>query len=358
MNSKERFKAACEFKNLRRPPVDYIAHKLTDEKLKRHIGADTEVQLLDYLGSNFYYLSCRDISQNEGFMKCYKHKLDVNETERTCSLGIRWIRGAYDHKFCVDEATKGPLENISSKQEILSYKWPKPSDFDFSTLFDECEMNAQRVIVGGLWTGIMGDSYRMYGFEKFLLDMAMRPEFIKTLVDKITEVYLKLNDYYFSTLKGKMDVWFFGNDFGSQNGLLLSPEMWYRFFYDNIKKLTSLAHSYNLKVMAHSCGSISEIIPYLIKAGVDILDPIQVTAKGMEPETLAKKFGGKIVFHGGNDTQHVLPESSTEQVREHALYNIRTFGRNGGYIFAPSQLLGPDIPVENILAMYNAVRDS
>jgi len=107
--------------------------------------------------------------------------------------------------------------------------------------------------------------------------------------------------------------------------------------------------------MMHSCGAISEIIPNLIEAGVEILDPVQITAKGMEPETLAESFGGKIVFHGANDTQRILPNASPDEVKEHAKYNIETLGRYGGYIFAPSQLLGPDIPVENILAMYDVV---
>ena len=102
----------------------------------------------------------------------------------------------------------------------------------------------------------------------------------------------------------------------------------------------------------HSCGSISKIMPELIEAGVDILDPIQVTAKNMEPEFLAEQFGGQIVFHGGIDTQQVLPTATPEEVREHARHVTQTLGSKGGYIFAPSQLLGPDIPIENILAMY------
>ena len=153
-----------------------------------------------------------------------------------------------------------------------------------------------------------------------------------------------------------MDVWFFGNDFGHQGGLLLSKEMWRDFFFDNIKRLTALAHSYGLKVMMHSCGAVSEIIPDLIGAGVDILDPIQITATGMEPQTLAEKFGGKIVFHGGVDTQNVLPFGTPEEVAAHAHEVAETLGATGGYIFAPSQILGPDIPMENIVAMYEAIK--
>lgn len=353
MNSKERFETVCEFRQADRVPIDYIAHPEIDRKLRQQLDCETEEQLLDRLGCDFYYLPGRDISQNEGFLKYYKGPaLDTTEKERTCPLGIRWLRGAYEGKFSVDEAIAGPLENADTEQDILNHRWPKVEDFDFSSLLAECETHLDRVLIGGLWTGIMGDAYRMHGFENFLLNISLKPQLIKTLIDKMTDVYLELNDAVFSELKGKLDVWFFGNDFGSQNGLLLSTDMWHEFFFENITKLTGLAHSYDLKVMMHSCGAISEIIPYVIEAGVDILDPIQVTARDMEPLSLAEKFGGRIVFHGGIDTQQVLPHSTCEEVAAHARQVVGTLNQRGGYIFAPSQVLGPDIPIENIIAMY------
>lgn len=357
MNSKERFTATCEYRQLDRPPVDYQAHYETDARLKAHLGCRTEEELLDRLGCDFYYLPCRDISQREGFMAYYTGPaLDVTDTERTCAFGIRWTRGVYDAKFSVDEAIRGPLENAQTETDILKHRWPTPADFDFSLLHEACDAYANRVLIGGLWTGIMGDAYRLYGFQHFLTDMAENPQMIATLIDTLTDVYLELNDAVFAELKDKLDIWFFGNDFGSQNGLLFSPRMFRKFFLGNIAKLTKLAHRYNLKVMMHSCGSISKIIPQLIDAGVDILDPIQVTAKDMEPAFLAEQFGGQIVFHGGIDTQQVLPNATPEEVAEHAAYVTQTLGRKGGYIFAPSQLLGPDIPLENILAMYHCAK--
>jgi uroporphyrinogen decarboxylase len=357
MNSRDRFATACQFGTPDRIPIDYQGHYSTDKNLMTYLGIRKEVELLEVLGSDFYYLPSRDISQNEGFIKCYKGPdLDISEKERICPFGIRWQRGAYDHKFSVDEAIEGPLEKAQTSKEILQHQWPKVSHFDFSPLIEECETHKNRVIIGGLWTGIMGDSYRIHGFENFLLNMVMNPTLIKTLIDKVTDVYLELNDLLFSILKGKMDVWFFGNDFGSQNGMLFSPEMWCEFFIDNIKLLTDLAHSYNLKVMMHSCGGIVDIIPYLLEAGVDILDPIQITAKGMDLEFLASEYGGRMMLHGGVDTQEILPFASPEEVVAHVKYVINTLNRNGGYIFAPSQILGPDIPLENILAMYKVAR--
>jgi uroporphyrinogen decarboxylase len=354
MNSKERFKATCEFKKVDRVPIDYVADYKIDNILRKHFKINSEDELLEILNSDFYYLPCRDISQNEGFLSCYKGpELNMTEKERVCPFGIRFTRGAYKSKFNVDEAIRGPLENARTPKEILKHRWPKPSDFDFSILHQECESHSDKVIIGGLWTGIMGDSYRMFGFENFLLNMATNPKLVSTLIDKMTEVYLELNEAFFEELKGKFDIWYFGNDFGANDGLLFSFEMWYKFFFKNIKELIDLAHKYDLKVMIHSDGSICELIPYMINAGADILDPIQVTAKGMDLESLAENYKEKIVFHGGIDVQRLLVNGTPEEVRNNCIKTINLFGNSGGYIFSPSQVIGTDIPIENIIAMYN-----
>jgi uroporphyrinogen decarboxylase len=344
---------------MKKIPVDYLAHRSADSKLKAHLGLDSERELLDHLDCDFFYLPGRDISQNEGALPFYKGKLPVmTDAERICPLGIRWHRGAYDSKFTVDEAISGPLQKADlTEREILDFPWPKAADFDFSPLQTEAEKNSKRIRIGGLWTGIMGDSYRMHGFENFLLNIAMNPELMHTLIDRMSDMYLELNNKYFSALHGKMEIWFFGNDFGSQESLLMGKDMWADFFFENIRKLCALAHSHNLKVMMHSCGAISELIPLLIEAGVDILDPIQVTAKGMDPADLAQKFGGKITFHGGIDTQNILPRGTEEDVERHVREVVGTLAPTGRYIFAPSQILGTDIPMENIIRMYKTIGD-
>lgn len=354
MNSHQRFQLACAHREPDRPPTDYLAHPEADRRLRAALGVETERELLDRLGCVFFYLPGRDISQNEGALPFYKHRerLTLSATERTCSLGIRWQRGAFASKFAVDEAIAGPFSDASTAGDILAFPWPRAADFDFSPLQAEADANRDRVRVGGLWTGILGDSYRMLGFQNFLCALAADPDLAHTLVDRMTEMYLELNAAYFEALKGRLDVWFFGNDFGSQEALLFSAGMWGDFFCENIRRLTALAHAHGLKVMMHSCGAVAPLIPLLIEAGVDILDPIQVTAQGMVPSDLKARFGERLVFHGGIDTQRVLPFGSRDEVAGHVRATVATLGRGGGYIFAPSQILGPDIPTDNLLAMY------
>ena len=137
---------------------------------------------------------------------------------------------------------------------------------------------------------------------------------------------------------------------------MFSPQMLNDFFMDGFKELCDLAHSHNIKVMMHSCGSIVPIIPMLIQAGVDILDPIQVSAEGMEIEKLKDRFGDKIIFHGAIDTQQALPYGTVEDVRQHCIDTITILSAGGGYIFAPSQILQQDIPVENVDMMYKTAK--
>lgn len=358
MNSKLRVLRTCGFERPDRVPVDYQAHPAADAAFRRRLAVETEDELLDAIGADLYYLSVRDISQNEGVAKCYRGKrARLDGDRRTCPLGIVFTRGAYQSKFAVDEAVVAPLAGCSSEKDILAHDFPRAADFDFSCLAEEAERHAGRAVIGGLWTGIMGDSFRMYGFERFLTDIAMEPEIIHTLLDRMTDMYLELNEKYFEQLKGKMDIWFFGNDFGAQNGLLMGVDMWREFFFDNLKKLVSLAHGYGLKVMMHSCGAIAPLIDSLVEAGVDMIDPVQVTAVGMEPAGLAEKFGGRIVFHGGIDTQRVLPFASPERVREHVFETVSLLDRDGGYIFSPSQILDKDVPADNMAAMYGAIAE-
>jgi uroporphyrinogen decarboxylase len=358
VNSKERFLSVCGHKLPDRFPIDYLADQETDRRLRRFFDVESEDELLEVLECDFYYLPFRDISQNESFLPFYKGpELERTETERLCPFGIRYMRMAFDSKFAVDEAIQGPLENAVSSTDILKHRWPDMDCFDLEPLHAECEEHKDKIIIGGMWSGILGDCYRMLGFQNFLTNMAMNPPMIRTLVDRMTEFYLELNERVFSILKGKIDVWFWGNDYATQDGLLFSMTMFEDYFLKNIKHLTELAKSYGLKIMEHTCGAVSEILPLLIEAGVDIIDPVQVSAKGMEPTVLKEKYGKDIVFHGGIDTQHVLPHLQPLEVYDHACDIMSTLGSNGGYIFAPSQILQSDIPVENIAAMYRAAKD-
>lgn len=358
MTSKQRFTAAVERRQPDRVPMDYQSSHAVDVQLRQAYGVQSERELLDTLGCDFYYLSVRDISQNETSVPIYRGpELWSSETERVCPFGIRFRREARADKFGVDEAIEGPLESARTERDILSHSFPEPSWFDVEQLLPECEQYADKVIIGGFWSGIFGDSYRMHGFQNFLLNMAAAPELIHALVRRTTDFYLELNERLFRTIGDKMTVFFMGNDFGVQNGLLFSEQMWLDFFYDPYRLLVEQAKSYGYLVMVHSCGSIYPLLKHFVSLGVDILDPVQTTASNMVPEKLKRDFGDRLVFHGAVDTQSVLPTATSEQVAQHVGSLIQVLGKNGGYILSSCNSIQNDTPIENVQTMYAVGRD-
>jgi len=359
MTAHERVHAACAHRAPDRPPIDYMATREADIRIRRHLGAQSESDLLDALGCDLFHLSARDISQNEAALPIYRGPaLDVTETERTCPFGIRYRRGAFDWKFGADEVAVSPLAGATRAREVLEHPWPRPQWFDLDPVVAEAEEHAGRVVVSGFWTAIFGNAYRLHGFSNFLMNLSLNPELIRALVGRLTDFYLALNDRLFTALRGRAQIWYFGNDFGTQGGLLFSQEMWREFFGEPYRQLAELAHRHGLKVMTHSCGAVAELIGEFLEAGVDILDPVQTTAAGMEPAGLKLRFGERLVFHGGVDTQGVLPTADPGTVRRHVRGLIASLGAAGGYIFAPCNAIQADTPPANVLAMYEEARGS
>jgi len=359
VTSKERFWAALSHRHPDRVPIDYQAKHPVREKLKNLYGVSSERELLDALGCDFYYLSVRDISQNETSLPIYRGpELPFTDTERLCPFGIRFRRSVHDDKFGADEAIAGPLEGAATVKEILEYRFPDPSWFDMDALARECEGYSDKVIVGGFWTAVFGDSYRMHGFENFLLNMSMNPELIHTLIERMTDFYLELNERFFTAIGKRMDVFFMGNDFGSQGGLLFSEQMWLDFFHDPYERIIGHAKEKGYRVMVHSCGAIEPLLKHFISCGVEILDPVQTTASGMDAAELKKRYGERLVFHGAIDTQGILPHGSPDDVVVHVKETIKVLGKQGGYLFASCNSLQNDTPVENVRAMYETAKDA
>lgn len=357
MNSHERFETACAHRKPDRPPIDYTATRAADIAIRRHLGVKSERELLDALGCDLYHLTARDISQNEAALGIYRGPaLDIEDDERTCPFGIRYRRGAFDWKFGADEVAHSPLAEARSAREVLRHPWPKARWFDLDPLVAEAEEHSGRVVVSGFWTAIFGNAYRLHGFSNFLMNMSLNPELTKALVGRLTDFYLELNERLFSALRGRAQVYYFGNDFGTQAGLLFSREMWREFFGEPYRLLAGLARRHGLKVMTHSCGAVGELIDDFLEAGIDILDPVQTTAAGMDAAALKQRFGERLVFHGAVDTQGVLPGADENTVRRHVRSLIETLGEGGGYIFAPCNAIQADTPPQNVLAMYEEAR--
>lgn len=186
--------------------------------------------------------------------------------------------------------------------------------------------------------------------------MHTKPEVIRAIIDHVVDYEVEATRRFLQATDGLLDIAYFGNDFGTQRGMFISPRMWNDFIRQPLKRYFDVSHDYGCNVMNHSCGAIRDIIPSLIADGVDILDPIQVAADGMDLAGLVRDFGDVVSFHGGVDTQRTLPFGSAADVRAEVRSYLALTREKGGYILCGSQEFIEDIPLDNILAMYDENR--
>ena len=261
------------------------------------------------------------------------------------------------------EVAASPLAAATTVEEIQAYgHWPSPDWFDYGTVEAQCETirKAGRVVV------FMGDRLNrlaqlkpaMYlrGIEQILVDMRLNPELAAAIFSRIGAFYYAYAERIFEAANGKLDILLMGDDFGSQNGPLVSPEMWVDFLSEGFARYVEIAKGYGLRVMHHTCGAVRPIIPLMIECGLDILQSLQPEASGMDPRQLKAAFGDRLAFHGGLSIQRTLPFGTPEDVRREVKDRVEALAPGGGYILCTSHNIQADTPVENVKALLEAYR--
>ena len=346
MTSKERVRAAIQHKTPDRVPCSFQGVDVAVEKVQKALGVNTLKEIHDKLDIDIWRVDAPYIGP------ALPVKTDAEgRTVTTHWLGFKEIEfwnGAEYNKHVVHY----PLDNMETVEELEAYPWPDPDWFDYAALARECEKNENRALLIG-WPGVFQIASFMVNDQKLFIDMAAEPEFAQAMFDKLVDFEVEYYSRMFEAADGRIDILKVCDDYGTQSGMLFSNDMWKQYFTRNTKRLADLCHKHNAFYMQHSCGAVRNIIPHLIDCGVDALDPIQ-KVEGMEPEGLKADFGDKLCFHGGIDTQHLLPHGTPEAVKAEAERFIERLNHEGGYILAPSQDFEGDVPAENILALYAA----
>ena len=196
--------------------------------------------------------------------------------------------------------------------------------------------------------------------EDWYISPLIRPDYVKEVFDRQTDIALENLKLYFEAVGDRISVIVLcGTDFGSQNSLMLSPDVFRELYIPYYKKMTDWIHkNTSWKIFKHSCGAVEPLVPLFIEAGFDILNPVQISAIGMEPDVLKQKYGDKITFWGGGiNTQTTLPEGTQNEVRKEVHQLVSTFGKNGGFVFNTIHNVQPNVPVENFLAMIDALNE-
>ena len=252
----------------------------------------------------------------------------------------------------------GVFAECEDPSEVDAFDWPDEQFIDFAPTLAEIDRAraAGQAVLSGSWSCFFHNVCDFFGMENYFVKMYTDPDVVDAVTEHVVDFYLRINERLFAQASDKIDMFFFGNDFGSQLDTLISPEMFERFVMPAFQKFTDQAHRHGMKVLLHSCGSIYRVIPRLIDAGVDALHPIQAKAANMNAEKLAREFNGQIVFVGGLDTQQLLPTATPRQIKEE-VYRLRDlFGPN--YVVSPShESILPDVPWENVQAMAEAAAE-
>jgi len=266
--------------------------------------------------------------------------------------------GIERHGIGYGQPTTHPLADATLK-EVHDYPWPDPEWMDVSGIRAEAETYAgQYAILGGDWSPFWHDAIDLLGMEGLFLRMYDAPEVVDAVMGHLVDYYAAVSERIFDAAADAIDIFFIGNDLGSQTGPLLSPALFDRFVLGHLARLIDLGHAFNLKVMLHCCGGFAPLIPSLIGAGLDGLHAIQPSCAGMDLATLKADFGRRILFNGCIDSHHVLIEASPDIVRRRTREVLDVMKPGGGFAAGPSHdWVLPETPVENVVAMFDAVAE-
>jgi uroporphyrinogen decarboxylase len=259
------------------------------------------------------------------------------------------------------ETCNPPLENANCEKDISNYNWKYFTDEYLRNLENKAKWlyeETNYAIMGGFGGSIVEEAETLLGWSNFMMDLIANPDFIEILMDKLVEVHLKNLKGYLQAVSPYIQIIQMGDDLGTQNGPLISPDLYKSMIKSRHKKIYQYVKKHSdLYLFLHSCGSIYDFIPDLIDAGVDILNPVQFTAAKMDSAILKKDFGKKITFWGGGvDTQKLLPFGTPEEIAEQVKEQMKILGQGGGYVFAAVHNIQANVPVENILSVYETAK--
>jgi uroporphyrinogen decarboxylase len=336
------------------------------ERLKRHLGIEEPTDTMSIIHSVAHpaeaVLRRFDIDTRNVQPGPYADGPDrwIDENHYVDIFKVHWSRTAKEvdqHFLHTDGPFYGGKLTIDA---IENHEWPDPRNPGLAAgvreRVEEIKRNGDHAVCLYLPGGVIHRGYAMRGFEAYLKDLYKNPEALCRLMDKLCDFWVGTAETVIQAAgPDNVDVVYFGEDLGTQDGCMFDPDGIYarylkprhRRMVESVKSLTNGA-----KVCFHCCGSAYHFIDHLIDIGVDALNPVQVTAKNMEPERLQAEFGGRIAFWGGINTQRILPWGTPEEVAAETRRIIDILGKDGGYVLTAVHNIQAEVPPENIVAMY------
>ena len=339
------------YQNLRRhldlPEIEariaFVAEQLVlvDDDLAQRLQTDVRA-VLPGMASSFEY-AFRD----EGAYQAYNDE-----------WGIGWRmpkRGGFYY-----DMYHHPLAGAATLDEFKKYPFPDPlDDGRFALLRAQAEVTVAQgkaVALAGPCAGIAEVVSWLRGYEQYYIDLALNQEWVATMLDRLVEYKSAFWERALREVGELVDVVVEADDLGGQHAPLFSPRTYRTLIQPRHKRLFSfIKEQAPVKIFYHTCGAVKRLIPDLIEAGIDILNPVQISAAGMDPVELKREFGQDLVFWGGGvDTQAVLGTATPEEVEAHVKCNIEALAPGGGFVFAAVHDIQANVPPENIVAMWES----
>jgi len=380
MTPKERLLAALQHREPDRVPFDLGStgvtgvHRIAYRNLLAHLGMETDgVRICDPIQQlaevdeevlRRFGVDTRGVRPRPS--SSWSLKIETEKggkyTHFTDEFGIRWSMPRQGGLYY--DMTSHPLEGATTEEEIESHPFPDPQDpARVAGLREEAERLADEgwaVVLNGPGEGPFERALWLRGFERFFIDLIRSPALALALLDRLVDFRIKFWELLLREVGDLAQVVIEGDDLATQRGLMISPEMYRKYLKPRHKRVFSFIkeRAPHVKIFFHSCGAVYELIPDLIEVGVDILNPVQLSAAGMDPRKLKREFGAALTFWGGGvDTQRVLPRGTPEEVKAEVKRRIEELAPGGGFVFATVHNIQADVPPENILAMWEALQE-
>jgi uroporphyrinogen decarboxylase len=257
--------------------------------------------------------------------------------------------GAYD------EISEYPLARVQSIRELDEHTWPSPDWWEYDSLPVLCrQLRRERdyaLLIGN--GNPFETTWYLRGFERTLADLTLNPELVTEILRRVTGFYIAFFRRALKAADGAIDLVFTADDIGGQRGLLMSLPMWEALIKPHHARLNAALHELGVRVMYHSDGGVTAVVPGLIEAGIDILQALQFEAAGMDPVALKRSYGDRLCFEGGVSVQQTLPFGTPEDVAQEVRQRIRVLAAGGGYILGPSHAIQDGTPPANIVALFD-----
>jgi len=343
MTSKQRVLTAVNHRAPDRTPITFDAEKEVYDALYAYLGTLSKEELFNCLHVDTWMILPKNFIYREE---------DKDKDEKTATWGYT-IRRAYYSGGTYDELGKSPLAWKDTLADIDCYPWPEQGALGFSHFPEEAGKHADRAIIGVFTWGAYFLATFIRGMENLFMDFMFRKDYARRLIDTIAEKSFAFLDEMLESYGEGIDIVYMADDYCSQLAPLFSPDLFKEFVVPYLTRAVEKVHRHNKKFLLHVCGAVRPLLPMIIEAGVDMLEPVQIRAEGMDPVGLKKDFGSHICFYGGVDLQEVLCKGTPQRVDDEVRRLIGILGKDGGYILGPGHTyIQIDAPIKNIMTMY------